>query len=1011
MKRKFTFVLTLIMALVVQLSFAQEMTVSGTVTAAVDGLTLPGVNVLVKGTTRGTQTDFDGNYSIRVSSGETLVFSYVGLKEVEIVVGSSSTINVSMEEDVSTLEEVVVTGYTSFRRSEVTGSAVQLGNEKISDVAVAPSVDQALMGKVAGLTVSSNSGTPGSTSQIRIRGISSITAGNEPLYVIDGVPMEVGNASNSGATSFFSNLAAFDSNNIENITVLKDASATAQYGARGSNGVILITTKKGRQGNTRFTFNSSYGIQNDAVDGPDPLTAANRLELAGEAYFNDGFFATKQDAIDYLLGTSTYANWDANGRPEGNWKEVIKNKDAVVQNYSLSAAGGNESHNFYAQLGYTQQEGTVIGSSFERINGQINFSAKIKDNVEFTSRNSGAHTFQDAFLERSAYFEGARSAPFFLSPLNLPYNDDGTFNQFGGSLPNPLYITKYNINDNRLVRIVSNNQVKWDIMENLTFSSRVNIDYQYYNIRNYSNRIYGYGAATSGDAGQYSRNTVLYTFQNQLDYHIDLDENHAFDVTLLQEYSSNRRYYLGAYGENFADDGLYNLDSTGSPVFITSNFTDYRLGAYMAVLHYSGFQGKYVADVNFRYEGNSRFHPDERWGSFWSVGGAWNIHKEDFMSDVSWINNLKLRAAYGVTGNANIGLNQYQSLFAFGSDYNGEGAQLVSTFGNNLLTWEKSSTLDIGVDFGFLDGSITGNVNYFNRESTDLLLNVPLSQTTGFASQVQNIGELTNKGFEVELNVDVIRSDDFNLSIGGNVATVENEVTKLPLDPNGVERTITTTITRIETGHPVRGWYMPTWAGVNPQTGLEEYYINGVDGATTTNFNEAQATWQGDNAVPTLTAGLNLHVDFKNFYLDANGYYAGGHKIYEGWHRYTNTTNGFPIFAFQGLTTLLDRWQQPGDVARNGRFTSSFTPWQRHSKYLYDGDFMRLRALTFGYNFTDMFESIGITNANLFVRGNNILTWVKDDNLHYDPEVDLGGQTGLETPPIKSWSLGLTINF
>ncbi|MCK5400555.1 MAG: SusC/RagA family TonB-linked outer membrane protein, partial [Flavobacteriaceae bacterium] len=855
----------------VQISFAQERTVSGTVTSVGDGIPIPGVNVIVKGTTRGAQTDFDGLYSLSVSTGEVLVFSFMGLKEVEIVVNSSDKIDVAMEEDLATLEEVVITGYSTFKRSEVTGSAVQLKSEKISDILVT-SVDQALQGKVAGLTVSMNSGTPGSTSQIRIRGISSITAGNEPLFVIDGVPISNGNISNSGATSFFSNLAAFDNNNIESITVLKDASATAQYGARGSNGVILITTKKGKQGKTTFSFSSSYGTQNDAIDGPNPLTAANRLELASEAYFNDGIFATESEAEAYLLGNNPFLSWDEAGRPEANWKEIIRNRDAVIQQYSFSATGGSEGYSFYTSLGYMKQEGTVIGSEFERINGDINFNVDLTPKLKFSTSNTVAYNYQDAFLERSAYFEGARSSIFFLSPLNQPYNDDGEFNEFGGSLPNPLYISKYNIDDNKLTRIRSNNQLSWDIGNGFKFSSLFAVDYQVYHQRGYSNRNYGYGAGTDGDAGQYHRNTVDYTFQNQLNYNFDLGDDHEFDVMLLQEYQSNRRYYLGAYGENFADDGLYNLDSTGSPIFITSNFSDYYLGAYMATVHYSGFGAKYVFDASYRYEGNSRFHPDQRWGGFWAIGSAWNIHKEDFMADVSWVNSLKLRVAYGITGNANIGLNQYQSLFSYGVDYTGEGAQVVNTFGNNDLTWEKSATLDIGVDFGLFNGIVNGTVNYFNRESTDLLLNVPLSLTTGFASQVQNIGELTNKGVEVELNFNVIRSDDMNLSIGGNLGTVDNEITKLPLDPNGEERTITTTITRIETGHPVRGWYMPTWAGVNPDTGLEEYFVNGVDGEKTTSFNDAEAVWQGANAVPTLTAGLNLHFDYKGFYVDANGY-------------------------------------------------------------------------------------------------------------------------------------------
>ncbi len=1009
MKNKLHGILTLFLVFMVQLTFAQEKTVTGAVSDEA-GLPLPGVNVIVQGTNNGAQTDFDGNYSINTANGQILVFSYVGFATQSVTVGAANTINVTLAVDAASLEEVIVVGYTSYRKSEVTGSTVQLDNSQITDI-ITPSVDQALQGKVAGLTVSGNSGTPGSTSSIRIRGISSITAGNDPLYVIDGVPINEGNVSASGATSFFSNLASFDSNNIETITVLKDASATAQYGARGANGVILITTKSGKEGKTRFTFTTSTGFQNDAVDGPDFLTAANRLELASEAYFNDEFFDTEAEAEAYLLGRNPFKAWDAEGRPESNWKEVMKNKDAEIRQYNLSAAGGSENNTFFASLGYIKQEGTVIGSEFERINGAFNFSTDFTSKLKFSSINSGAYTYQDAFLERSAYFEGARSAPFFLSPLNQPYNEDGSIRQFGGSLPNPLYISKNNIDDNTLARITTNNQLSYDIGYGLSVSSRFNIDYQVFNTRSYSNRIYGYGAATSGEAAQYSRNTTTYTFQNQLNYDFNLSQDHTFNATLLQEYTSNRSYFLGGNGENFADDGLVNLNSLGTPLGISSSFDDSYLGAYLGALHYSAFQGRYVADVSYRYEGNSRFGPKNRWGSFWAVGGAWNIHREAFMENTDWLSNLKLRAAYGTTGNANIGLNNYQSLFSFGVDYNGEGAQVVDSFGNKELTWEKNSTLDLGLDFGLFNGAVNGTVNYYQRESTDLLLDVPLSQTTGFASQVQNIGELTNKGVEVELNFNVIRSDDINLSIGGNFATVDNEVTKLPLDPNGIERTITTTITRIETGHPVRGWYMPTWAGVNPTTGAEEYYVNGKDGETTTIFNDAEAVWQGESAIPTVTAGLNFHFDVKGFYLDANAYYAGGHKIYEGWHRYTNTTNGFPVFAFQGLSTLLDRWQEPGDISRNGKFTSSFTPWQRQSKYLYDGDFVRLRSMTFGHNFKNKFESFGITNLNIYVRGNNIWTWVKDDNLLYDPEVDLGGQTGLETPAIKSFSLGLTLNF
>ncbi len=1017
MKQKFRWMLLPLMVLSISFSYGQEKKVSGTVTDQ-SNLPLPGVSVIVVGTTNGTQTDFDGNYSITVEQGGELRFSYIGQKTVIRSVGAGSVVNVQMEEDAQALEEVVVTGYTSQRRSDITGSIVEVDSDKLSQI-IAPSVDQALQGNVSGLTVSATSGTPGSTANIRIRGISSITAGNEPLYVIDGVPVSNGNVGASGAYSSLSSLAGLDNNNIKSITVLKDASATAQYGARGSNGVILITTKRGREGNTVFEVNSSYGFQRDAITGPVPLTAANRLELAAEAYFNDGITATKQEAIDALLAGS-FADWDAAGRPEAHWDRAVRNDAASVQQHSISASGGGEDHTFFASLGYMNQEGTVVGPSFERISGAVNFSKDLTSNLTFSSNNSASHSLQNAFLETSAYFESPRSAKFFLSPLNLPYNADGSYNLFGGSLPNPLYLMDNNIYENRLTRILSNNSLNWQLTDNLSYGTVFNVDYQGYNYRNYSNRNYGYGEPTSGDAEQFDRTNVFYVFQNFFDYKLKLSDNHIFDFKVLQEYQSNRRYFLGGSGQNFADDGLYYLDNVGTPNSVSSSFTDFYIASYMGLAKYSAFDGKYVLDLSYRREGNSRFSQTNRWGNFWSVGAAWNIFKEDFLANSNVVNNLKLRGSYGVTGNANIGLNLYQSLFGFDADYGGEGAQFVDTFGNQDLSWETSNTLDVGVDFALFNNFVSGSAAYFSRTSKDLLLNVPLSQTTGFASQYQNIGELTNKGVEVDLNFNIVDTEDVQFSLGGNFATVENEVTELPLDPNGVERTITTTTTRIETGHPVREWYMPTWAGVNPETGAEEWYVNGVDGETTANFNEAEAVFQGSNAVPTFTAGLNFNFKYKNFFINANGYYAGGHKIYEGWHLYLNQSNAYPILAYNGYTSLLDRWQQPGDIARNGAFTTGATPWQRNSKYLYDGDFIRLRALTVGFDLPrSATDRIGINSMRFFVRGNNLLTWVKDDNLLFDPEVDVDsqggdvtpGETGLETPPARTIAVGVNLSF
>lgn len=492
-----------------------------------------------------------------------------------------------------------------------------------------------------------------------------------------------------------------------------------------------------------------------------------------------------------------------------------------------------------------EQEATVIASDFERITASLNLTRKLSTGIQFSSSNSLAVTEQNGILEQSAFFEGPRTVKFFGYPLLQPYTDSGEINQFGGGLPNPLYIAENNINRNNFTRLISNNSIGVDLISSLKLTSRVNIDYQIFHRKTFSDRNYGYGASNNGELYEAHRNNVAYVIQNSLDYQYNINEEHSFDFKLLQEYQQNKSYFLSAEGNNFPDDGLVYLDSAGSPVDIGSSFTDWFIAAYMLSSHYSGFKGKYVTDITFRKEGNSRFIKDHRWGDFWSVGLAWNLHRETFLSNVDFVNSLKLRASYGVTGNANIRLNQYQSLFGYSADYAGEGAQFANTFGNNELSWETSNTVDIGIDYALMDNILFRSIGYYFRESNDLLLDVPLSLTSGFTSQTRNIGSLENKGFEFEIQANLISRNDMNFSIGGNFATNANEITELAKDGNDEYITIQTPVKRVDVGHPVYGWYMPTWAGVNPTTGEEEFFINGKDGEKTTVFNDAEQVWQG----------------------------------------------------------------------------------------------------------------------------------------------------------------------
>ncbi|MEO7283975.1 TonB-dependent receptor [Gelidibacter sp.] len=1020
MKLKLTWLMTLFMAFVMQVSLAQEKSVTGSVASASDGLPLPGVNVLVKGTSRGVQTDFDGNYTINVRVGETLVFSFVSMKSTAVIVGASNTINVALEEDVASLDEVIILGYSSKGVEEVTGSSVQIGGEQLSGI---PSVtiDQALQGKVAGLQVSQSSGTPGSTQDIRIRGLSSLASSNEPLYVIDGVPVVNSNSSGSDNASSFSPLSAISSQDIASVTVLKDASATAAYGARGSNGVIVITTKRGQSGKTQFNFDSQVGFQNDAFMKRDVLKGADRLALQKEALVNSygsGYGITVDNAIQFAVDNRLVPSATLNYKGEDyDWSGLIKNENALLQNYAFSASGGDEKGNFYASFGYNKTEATVIGSAFERLNGAFSFNRKLRDNLNFTTSMNVSNTTQDPILEQGSYFSNPFITRYLMNPFNNPYNADGSENidLLFGSLHNTLYVTKHNITRNKLLRGISNSKLDWELLDGLVFSNRIALDFQLTEYRNYQNRHEGDAAPANGASTLSDDKNYNWVYQGSLGYDFKLGDNHNLNIMGLFEYQKNERLYMFGYGENFPADGLTNISSASANFEAGSSYTDWINVSYLGLLNYN-YAGKYVLDGTVRREGSSRFAPNNRFGTFGSVGGAWNIHREDFMAG-SVFNTLRLRSSYGITGNNAVGLNAYQALLSYGADYSNNGGSLPSQFGNADLTWEKAENFDVGVAFGLFDRRLSGTFTYFNRRTYDLLQAVPLSPTTGFTSQNRNLGEMTNKGIEAELSYDIIRTQDFTWNLGGNFATVKNEVTELAIgadgeqiDPNAGSWYKSTVV-----GLPANAWKMRTWAGVDPATGAPTWFLNGVDGEVTSNYNAAARAFQADaSALPTYSGGVNTRISYKGFFADANIYFAGGHKIYEQFAQFYLRTNNFTLGSYNGATELLDRWQQPGDVtdipklswagADNFHATSS--------RHLYDGDYIRLKNVSIGYELPTSYASaIGVDGLTLTLRGSNVATWVKDKGLRLDPEVRAAGYTELTTPPVESYSLSVNIKF
>jgi len=1020
--RKTTITLAFLFFAGLSFAYAQIKTISGTVTSAKDGSAIPGVTVLVKGTTNGTVTDVNGKYSLQVkSSAKTLVFSFVGMQKQEIPIGEKTTINVSMKTVAKGLNEVVVMGYTTKGRNEITGSAVQVKGSSIKRIPVV-NVSQALQGKVPGLVVTSSSGTPGSVQEIRIRGVGSITAGNQPLIVIDGVP--VINSDFSGDTAWTSSLSALssiNSNDIASITVLKDASSTSAYGARGSNGVIVITTKSGREDTkTHFNFNASYGFQNDAVKGLVPLTGEQKKTLFLEAIYNTfgphgkGYFTSKDSTYNFMvahnLDKGRLQNWDG---VSGDWAAVIENKNAPVQNYNFSASGGGKKSAFYASVGYNKTEATVIGSGFKRITGNLNLNRDFRKNIKFSTTNSVSNSIQNSFMERSAFHANPYLAKYFFSPWDHPYNKDGTINtspDLGGF--NPLYIVKHDISINELTRGISNSFIQWEIIKELKFKSLISFDYNIATYKKYTNRHYGDGEDVNGYSEASVDKNLTMVAQNSLDYTLRLKDN-TLHFKALMEYQKNKDYYLYGYGEQFAVDGLTNIANAGANWLAYSSYYDWSNLSYLGMLNYN-YLGKYIADFTFRREGSSRFAPDNRYGNFWAVGAAWNISRETFLSGVKFINNLRIRGSYGLSGSSNIPINSYQALLSYDASYAGKGAIYPSQFGASNLTWEKNKNYDMGVEFILWNNRIIGSFSYFHRLTYDLLQNVPLSRTTGFSSQIQNSGKVINKGIEASLTADLIRKKDFHWNFSFNYAGVKNKVTDLAKDASGNYIDIETETQKVAVGHPVYAWYMRKYAGVDPATGQALYYVNGVGDSVTTDYYGAKKAFQGGSAMPTYTGGISTHIDYKGFFVNASAYYSGGNKIFEKWSFYTHNPGLYSILYFNGVSTLMNRWQKPGDVTDVPKMVySTHTNASRAStRFLYNGDYIRLKGLTVGYNFPKaLLSHIGLTTLTVYMKGTNLFTRVKDKRLKYDPEVSADGFTRLNTPPVKSVVFGLNLNF
>ena len=989
-----------------------QFTVRGMVTDAA-GEPLIGATVMIKGTTTGTTTDVDGSFELNIPGQSTVLqVSYTGFQQQEVTVtAANSRVTIALQESVSELSEVIVVGYGETRKEALTGSVSSLRSEKLEQVPLA-SVEQALQGNIAGLQAVMGNGQPGANVQVRIRGIGSISASSEPLYVIDGIPVTAGDISRVNITA--NTMASLNPNDIESVTVLKDAAATSIYGSRGANGVILITTKSGKSGKPKIDFKTQVGFNDWAISEDrrlKPLTSRQYTEMYLEGWMNRGESLTR--AIQRFNGHFPGAvDFGPNGEIqniniESNWIDAIS-RTGLNQSYDLSVNGGNDVVTYFASAAYFSQEAPVIYSGLDRYSSRLNLRIKASEKLNI-SNNLSLSRLEQFGMSDGSFWANPLYTGYFLAPVIPIYDDQGRaygdHQSFfmGGNNP----VGSLSGDDQRQleqIRIMDNLTADYEILDGLKF--RTSWAFDLINLQEffYRNPRYGDGRNVNGFAQESNVNELNWIGTQTLNYNKTFGQNHNFAALAGYEAQKNRRKRVLATGEQFPNGELRTLQNAATPTTASSDFTEYSFSSIFSRLDYN-YNLKYYLTGSVRRDGSSRFGKNNRYGTFWSVGLSWRMDQEAFLSKLNFIDNLKLRTSYGTNGNAGIGNYEHLPLFGFGADYDGSPGGQPTEIGNVDLTWETSTNFNIGLDFGVFN-VLSGTVEYFSRESDNLLLARPISSTTGFTSLTQNFGAMRNSGVELTLNADILSKGNFKWSLGGNITFLENEVTKLDED------IVDGTKIRRE-GYDFQTYYLYEYAGVDAQTGTPRWYTDETETTLTGNINEAARFISGRSATPDFFGGLTTNLSFKGITLDAQFVYSWGNYLYDSEARFLQGDGSLTPRSQTHL--VLNRWQEPGDITdvpffrwggNNNSNVANMTRW------LKDGSHIRLRNLTLAYSIpNNLVARTGLRSARVYARGINLWTWTKDKDLYMDPEASINGIVSSPVPNLKTISFGLDIGF
>ena len=1003
-----------------QVTNAQR-TVSGTVTDDT-GEPLPGVNVLIKGTTSGTQTDLDGNYRLSVEDGAVLVFSYVGFESQEVQVGSRTTLDLTLSGAIE-LQEVVVVGYGTESKRLNTGNVAKISGADIQEIPNS-SFQNALVGRAAGVDITQDNGKVDGGINIRVRGQTSLTAGTQPLFVLDGIPLITDDESSNGSTT--NPLLTLSPNEIESIDILKDASAAAIYGARGANGVVVITTKRGQAGKTNFSLNYSYGISEE-TNRIEMLSGPEYIELFTEAYENefgvgaDGIFFVpngQSDIEDIFEGNDFFtigsgANYQS---VDTDWQDVMF-QDGSVEDFNFSASGGDASTQFFFSGAYNRTEGILRGNSLERFNTRLNLTHNFSEKFLAGMNLSFSRTEIDRVANDNAFVTPVQSIA--QNPLSEPFID-GEPNA-NTLYPNFLLQDKYGSYVTVIRRMIGKAYAEYKFTDFLKFNSDFAYDLYNQTEDTFDGSLTPF-QSTNGEAFWDNVQTENYIFSNYLTFDQSFSDVHNLNVVVGTEINKSRRRSQTITSIEFPTDDFQNPSSGAEVTAGTGTITNYAFASLFARASYD-YNGKYLFKATVRRDGSSRFGENERFGVFPAVSVGWIVSEESFLSGVSPISFLKVRGSWGETGNAEIPNFASQALFQAASYDQRPGILLVQA-GNSDLTWETTTQTDIGFEIGVLDSRVTLEFDYYNKKTEGLLFEVPLVPSGGLLDINRNIGEVENQGIEILINTVNIEKNNFTWSTSFNIANNESEVISLPNDNADVisGRNI------LRAGEEIQSFYLIEYAGVDPDNGDALYYLNtensdgSIDRSTTNDPNSAQRVATG-NPFPTVIAGLTNTIRYKNFDFSFTFQGEWGASIYQGGGIFSIANGDF----FDNQTRdQLRRWQQPGDItdvpqARlfGGNGTSHST------RYLREADFIRLRNASIGYTLPkSLTDKAKLDRVRVYLSGINLLTFTDytDRGMGFDPEstsdilnadgsVDNPGNEFYSAPPARTISAGININF